>query len=265
MIVDYITLDFHPLARWVGIRELCGEDEQSVAGTGTMEGMQLIDRLLTMPPDQAGQISSATMAAADRDKILEIVYTRTYGAKVEATARCSQCSAAFDLDFSLKNLRNSLTGSPGTTDAVRQDDGTFLLPSGHRFRLPTGEDEIAVMGLASGDATERLLKGCVLEGDPESCGHVIQDAMADLAPMFEAELAARCPECSAEQNIAFDIQSFLLKTLQTERNRLAWEVHRLASAYGWGLSEILSLPRSVRRIHVELIEREMPSRRRAAL
>lgn len=263
--MDYVTLDFHPAVRWVGIRELSGQDEQSVAGIGTMAGVQLIDRLLSAAPDQSEPVSGAKMVAADRDKILAAVYMRAYGTNVETTTRCTRCRSAFDIDFSLKDLQTSLVGSPRNNRAIRQDDGTFLLPSGHRFRLPTGEDELAVMGLPPADAAKWLLGRCLVQGDPESSGDVIQDAMTDLAPMFEVELTARCPECGAAESIHFDIQSFLLTALQGEKNRLAWETHRLASAYGWSLSEILSLSRSDRRAYVALIEREMSPRRRFAI
>lgn len=265
MIVDYVPLDFHPQVNWVGVRELCGRDEQAVAGTGTISAVQLIDSVLVAVPDRVQPPSAIKMVAADRDKVLAALYARAYGPIIETTVRCTRCGLPFDLDFSLKELQASLTVDGRGQGAARQEDGTFLLPSGHRFRLPTGEDELTVIGLSSADGAKVLLGRCLLEGDPESSEEPVQTAMADVAPIFEVELAARCPECGADERIHFDIQSFLLTALEREKSRLAWEVHRLASAYGWSLGEILSLSRSLRRIYVGLVEREMVSRRRFAV
>jgi hypothetical protein len=265
VILDYVPLDFYAQVNWVGIRELCGRDEQAVAGTDTMSAVKLIDSVLVSVPDRAEPLSAIKMVAADRDKVLTAVYMRAYKPTVEATVGCSQCGSPFDLDFSLKELQASLSVNRCPHGASRQDDGTFLLPSGYRFRLPTGEDELTAIGLSSAEAARTLLERCLLEGDPGSSGELVQSAMAGVAPIFETELNAPCPECGAEESIHFDIQSFLLTALEREKNRLAWEVHRLASAYGWSLGEILSLSRSVRRTYVALVEREMPSRRRCAV
>ena len=181
MIVDYVPLDFHAQVNWVGIRELCGRDEQAIAGTDTMSAVQLIDNVLVTAPDRTEPLSGIKMVAADRDKVLTAVYVRAYGPTVEATVGCSQCGSPFDLDFSLKELQTSLSVNRCFHGASHQDDGTFLLPSGHRFRLPTGEDEFTVIGLSSAEAARCLLKRCLLEGDPESSGELVQTAMAGVA------------------------------------------------------------------------------------
>jgi hypothetical protein len=264
MIAAYVNVDLQPDINWVGIREICGHDEQMIAGTGTVMAVQLIDRLLVALPKKKGArpIDAMEMTAADRDKILAAIYTRTFGPVVESTAQCSRCALPFDLDFSLKDIAPELQQSDKTSTARRGNDGTFLLPDGRRFRLPTFEDECAVIGVAPDDAVLFLLRKCVLDGDPEVDPGTVQNAMSEVAPIIDMDLAARCPECGAENLVHFDIQSFLLAALEQEKKRLAWEVHRLACAYGWSLSEILGLPRSVRRSYVSIIESEMPSRRR---
>jgi Cft2 family RNA processing exonuclease len=68
------------------------------------------------------------------------------------------------------------------------------------------------------------------------------------------EMQAICPECAREQNVRFDMQTFLLVRLKKERPRLLYEIHRIASSYHWSQQEILQLPRTLRKQYVELIE-----------
>ena len=104
---------------------------------------------------------------------------------------------------------------------------------------------------------QHLLNRCQVEGPPiegdEEAGAVVQEAMATTAPILKKDLTAVCPECATQQNFNFDVQYYLLSALLAERSRLTLEVHCLATAYGWSLSEILGLPRSQRRRLVELV------------
>jgi hypothetical protein len=78
--------------------------------------------------------------------------------------------------------------------------------------------------------------------------------MQTLSPVVNLELDAKCPECGDEQTIQFDLQRFVLTALVNDRRRLLHEIHMLASAYSWSLSEILNLPRSQRRGFVSLVD-----------
>jgi hypothetical protein len=89
----------------------------------------------------------------------------------------------------------------------------------------------------------------------------LQNALEEVAPLFEFELKATCPECSRVHLVQFDIQTYLLRSLLNEQNRLTSEIHRIAAAYGWSFEEILSLGRTERRRLVGLIENEIGRRR----
>jgi hypothetical protein len=78
----------------------------------------------------------------------------------------------------------------------------------------------------------------------------------DVAPLLDLELSARCVECGYVQTVHFDIQTYLLGAIISERRRLLNEINRIARAYAWSLEEILSLRRTDRRYLVELIENE---------
>jgi hypothetical protein len=256
MPTDYVALGFVPGGAWAGLRELCGHDEESVRGTDTATAIQLLDRLLVDGPGVTiGPGCAAKLTAADRDRLLAAIYMRTYGPRIESTLRCHHCDELFDLDFYLQDLLNSLQGSGITAD------GVLTLTDGRRFRLPTGEDECAVSHLPSIEAEQELLARCTVEGDTAADPEAVQAAMDAVAPVLSLEMDARCPECGESQPVHFDIQSYLLSTLESEQERLVREVHRLATAYGWSLAEILGLPRRRRRAYAATIETEMVSQR----
>ena len=80
--------------------------------------------------------------------------------------------------------------------------------------------------------------------------------METIAPLVDLELDAQCPECGESQQVYFDLQYYLLSAIGRGRAQLMREIHTLASAYGWSLSDILGLPRSQRRILAGLVDEE---------
>ena len=83
-----------------------------------------------------------------------------------------------------------------------------------------------------------------------------EELLERIAPLIDLELLATCPECHHTHKVQFDIQTYLLGALVTERRRLLADINCIANAYSWSLDEILSLTRSDRRHLVELIETE---------
>lgn len=235
---------------WAYLRDLRGADEESVEGTGTDVAIALLDRLLlafdgaAVAPGEAG-----ALCAADRDRLLAAVHLRELGRRIAANTRCAGCTQPFDLDFDLARLVASLDNA--AVASWRIPDGTFATPGGLRFRLPTGVEEIA--DAACADPERRLAERCRLDGEGEVAE--LEDAMDAVAPLVDVELAATCPGCGLEQMVRFDVQGFLLARILGEARERAREIHAIARAYGWSLTEILDLPRARRATYVELIER----------
>ena len=210
------------------MRELSGRDEGFVHGT-----------------------SSATAAA-----LLAAVYRDTFGDRVETRAPCRACGVPFELTFSLTVLEAGIAANTAV-----DPDGNYTLADGRRYRLPTLADEQRIAGLSADDARLQLAARCVIDGDPAADPEAVLAAIEAAAPLLDLELTTRCPECQTQQEVHFDIQSFLLSTLMHEARWLAHEVHRIAVAYGWPLAEILGLSRAQRRTYVALIETERTRRR----
>lgn len=252
MFANPIPVQFTPGIRRVFLKPLRGQEELAVSGPGIREAIHLLN--LLMETEEIARVSAEKIATADRDRLFAAVYKSTYGPSIGSTVNCRACRERFDIDFSLDDLNNHLGGKTNGATAEQLEDGTYRLPSGCRFRLPVGEDELAAADAPAERAVEILLERCILKGDPVEHAEPVQEAMEQLAPVWQMELQAVCPECGAEQLFRFDMQSFLLNRLKNDRNRTSWEIHRLAAAYRWSHREILDLPRSLRQMYVQYIE-----------
>lgn len=247
----------------IRLRELNGFDEQSIRGLDTATAIGLLDRLMVNAPGySAEELKAARLTASERDRLLAAVYERTFGSRIDSTMPCTLCGEIFDLSFTIEKLLAVLSASASSSSAELRPDGTFRLPNGVRFRLPTGEDEMAIAGLSLVDAESALLERCLIEPENSVNLEAVQKAMEEVAPILDLDLDAQCPECGGKQSVHFDVQYYLLRALEQERRQMAREVHRLAIAYGWSLNEILGLFRSQRRAFVELIEADIPAPRR---
>ena len=237
------------------LRELNGFDEQSVSDLDTATAISLIDRLLVHSHDSSTeQCTAATLTSSQRDRLLAKVYEATFGPRIESTVRCVHCDELFDIAFDILDLLDSLESSSLSATAKQEPDGTYRLQAGLRFRLPVGQDELAVVALPPGEAERALLERCIIDSKGELDVDAVQEAMEEVAPVMDLELEVKCPECRDVQPVHFDIQFFLLGSLLQERRRTGREIHRLAVTYRWSLQEILGLSRSQRRTFVGFIE-----------
>jgi hypothetical protein len=216
--------------------------------------------LVDLPGAACQPGSAAQLTAADRDRLLAAIFQRNYGRQVVSTLICSACGQVFDLDFDLPELLETIS-SPRAQVVFERLGESYTLPDGSQFRLPTGEDEMAIAQLSPDQAVHTLLQRC-LPGQEIQAPEVIQAAMRAIAPLADLELEAGCPGCGQAQPVHFNLQHYLLASIYSEQPRLAREVHLLATAYGWGMEEILSLTRSQRRIYVALIEEQAGRQRR---
>lgn len=241
-------------SRWALLREPSGFDEERVGGRSTFEAIQLLDRLLCSDAGAAVQPGGAAqLTVAERDVLLAAAWRMAWGARIAGTLTCAACARPFDFDFRLDALVDQVRAGAGELPAV---DGVYTLPGGCRFRLPTGADELALADLElSGDDAERaLLERCLVDGDVVLDGPAVAAAMERVGADLDVELDAACSECGHHHAVQFQIQDYLLGAISSDWGGLLEDVHRLALAYRWSLTEILSLPRSRRRALVALLD-----------
>lgn len=147
------------------------------------------------------------------------------------------------------------------SSAPLPDEGqqTTVAVGEQTFRLPTSRD-LAQVATSSDEqeAAIELLKLCRI-GDVEPGGWTeeiiekIAESLAAADPMAETRVALACPACDREWSDSLDVASFIWAELEARARRLLWEVHSLASAYGWSESETLALSAARRAVYLEMV------------
>lgn len=225
------------------VREPAGQDELSLSGIDTQAATALLDRLVEPP------LATADLAASDRDRLLATLHRGLWGDRIVSSLQCSACGAMYDLSFELTALQHALEDAREAS----QPSGPRRITDagGHRYSLPSAaEEEEAAM--AGGEAGRALLAARILEEVEGGIDPGELDARLEaLAPILDVDIAAPCAECGNPAEIRFDIQTFAMQRLLDEREATLAEVHRLATGYGWSLSEILGLERGLRRSFAE--------------
>ena len=246
--------------RWAYLRPLTGHDELALDVDSIYVGTWLLERLLTDGPGAAvAPASLGTLDMGNRDRLLAAVFSACFGDRIDGITSCANCSAEYEFNFTLNALAEHLAEHQEPSGPIRAegpDDDGFYRTEGMRFRLPTVADVDAVRALPPDQAVSALLLHCVDAGTDSVDENAIQRAMEQLAPSLDLDIDTNCPNCGQPGSIAFSLEAFLLQALAQERRFLTLEIHRLATAYGWSLSDILSLSRDDRRTLVRQVERE---------
>jgi hypothetical protein len=252
-----IHVDLHPGRggrRYAVLRALTGAEELAFAADEAFAGTTLVDRLLVRAAGASvGPGEADRLAVADRDRLLAALYKTCFGDRIESVCSCSACGERFELDFLISDIEARTMDGPAVDGP--DAEGYFTLDGGMRFRLPTVADLKAVAGLDGREALAALRRRCIRHGEGADVD-AIDAAMDKAGPLLSCDLEALCPQCGAIEVIRFDLERHLLAALATERRYLTREIHLLASAYHWQLSEIASLSRDDRRALVRCVEAE---------
>lgn len=238
------------------MREMCGTDELRAAAGEVPELLRGLLAPTNVDDLDTNELDEVTVS--DRDRLLATLYTESFGDVVTCRNGCTRCGEAFELELSMQDLCEQMMAG-GDGRCRRGAHGDYATEAGTRFRLPTLADQSRLTGLPQERTLAVLRERCV---EHEADGEDVEELMAEVGPLLDLELSATCPHCDADLSIPFEISQFFRLAMARERTWLVREVHRLATSYRWSLSEILALPRSLRREHVALAEAEAAARRR---
>jgi hypothetical protein len=217
-------------------------------------GLHPLDRgllLLGAGLPGASYESLADWPLGRRNQALAELRCASFGPRLQAWTACTQCGEKLEFEMDGRTL------AKGTAEARKNREA--IVVNGHSFRLPTSRDLAQAAQEADPDmAAIRLMESCRV-GDGESPVWSEEDleeigtrlALAD--PMAEIVINLRCPVCGNESSEVLDIAGFLWSEIEARAKRLLWDVHALASAYGWTEREILSLSEHRRALYLEMV------------
>jgi len=188
-----------------------------------------------------------------RNMVLVQLRCASFGARLLGWTTCQLCGEKLDVEFDSRLLTGHIADQPQASEEP-------IVVSGRSFHLPTTRDLAAAAQESDPElAAIRLVQSCRLDAgespawsseDLELIGQRL--AMAD--PLAETRLALRCPACENEWEESLDIVSFLWGEIEARARKLLFEIHTLASAYGWTESEILSLSDRRRGFYLEMAQ-----------
>jgi hypothetical protein len=185
-----------------------------------------------------------------RNRALFELHSTCFGAQLRGWSSCPACGEKVEFEVDGRQLLNA---SPS------QEPSATVTARGASFRLPTSRDLADVLAGDSESAAHRLLDRCRI--DDASSGEVshealteIGDALAAADPLAEVQLALDCPSCNHRWNDALDVGDFVWAEIESRARRLLWEVHMLASAYGWSEAQTLRLSPARRASYLRMVQ-----------
>jgi hypothetical protein len=200
-------------------------------------------------PEAAGD-SVADWPLGRRNRTLAELRRACFGARLRGGTTCPHCAEPVEFELDSGKL---IEAPAAEIEAVSV--------GGETFRLPTSRILAGVVDAPDPEtAAARLCDRCRIGGDDregEEPAFSSQDlerigeAMASADPMAEVAFDFDCPACGAAFREDLDLAEFFWKEIEVEAKRLLFEVHTLASAYGWREHEVLALSSARRAYYLE--------------
>ena len=212
-----------------------------------------LDRALTLlmlaRPDLSRQ-DLARLPIAERDKRLFELTGHLFGQTLDLLATCPSCDAETALTFDV-SIADSI--------AVNVDSNPHITVASQtvRYRLPNSSDLAKALTQDARDAARNtLLRSLIDEDDPSAdVLNAVDAALRDTAGLEVLTISHACTDCGHEEVTAFDIVDYLWRHVVAYANRLMFDIHQLAQAYGWPAGDILALSPARRAAHIAMVSR----------
>lgn len=216
---------------------------------------QALSVLASAYPDLAhGELAGLSIGERDR-RLLEL-HASTFGPTLEGYATCPSCSAATEYSIVIEELLAS---------ALRRATDPFASPAAEWFRLPNSFDLAEMVSYGSADEGRRSLASRLRVGEPDlaeranaedsdsEVTEALVEAIVAADPMCDSTLELICPDCGQEWQVIFDPVPFFMEQISQNAQRLLFEIHSLASAYGWAEWDVLAMSSRRRSSYLRLL------------
>ena len=225
--------------------------------------LQLLQRIVRVHDDDAPDL--AALPLYDLDVLLLRLRQSLLGDRIRTDTACQSkgCAARMDISFGideyLEHHRHlcapwqsrhwvAVAAEPGWFRLTRRADGREL----GLFRLPTARDLLELQ--RSDVAAAELAKRCIRPAGSAATKewHLIERAMAAIAPNLSSDVHGACPECHEVIRVAFEPRRYCIDELRQQARFVMEEIDLLAERYHWSEREILALPNRRRMAYAEL-------------
>jgi hypothetical protein len=195
------------------------------------------------------------LPAADLDAAVLLIRRSWIGDTVRTDVICpgAECSERIDVSFGVGDyIDHHRPRRPRGVTADGEDGWFTLSGTTARFRIPAVKDVLeATSGHQPADALADL---CVdAPAISRSLARRLDRALSALAPRLDDLLGGTCPACGHQVTLRFDPVAYTLAELRGAFSGIYFDIHALASAYGWREAAILALPRGRRRRYASIV------------
>jgi len=219
-------------------------------------GLHSLDRGLLALHTVFPEVPPANLAdwtLGRRNHALLEMHCSLFGATLQGWTSCVHCGEKMEFEINALELAKQNLSADLCPQTVSVDN--------QHFRLPTTRD-LAAIAQASNPAAAapELLNLCLTnnrEAAPSWSVEEIENIGVQLAeadPLAEIQIALCCPTCANEYTEVIEIVSFLWAEIEACAKRLLWEVHALATAYGWTEPAVLALSPARRALYLEMVQ-----------
>jgi DNA-directed RNA polymerase subunit RPC12/RpoP len=199
-----------------------------------------LERALSMLAPALADTSREQLAAlpiAERDRLLGRLHVQEFGPRLDCYTECPACGERLDFTATVPDTAEPPVpdGNPVRSGGRAPDSNDLLAAS----RFPDVEQ-----------ARAELIRRCVA---PEVGSEQTVDEL--LAGLEEAEslVDLTCPDCGHRWQEVLEVGEFVWQRMAQRAKQQLWEVHMLASAYGWSEKDILGMNPGRRRLYLEML------------
>lgn len=241
--------------RALALSEMIRVWEQGTSSSAVDQALFLLRAALP----EASPESLAKLSIGQRDAHLLELREMTFGSWLTCRAFCPYCREDLRFEVEASRIRSDTPAAP--SQPITGDvEGCHV-----RFRLPNSEDLLAAVNVQDAVAARsRILRRCVLEISqdgvertldelPDPLVEEISNLIGTAEPQADPQLAIDCPSCGHHWLAPFDIVNFLWGEISAWARRTLFDVHVLASAYGWSEADILEMSLARRQFYLEMV------------